>query len=187
MKRLLGLAVLGCLVVLPGAAVGAPAAELDVGLGGAMLTSATPGAGITAGPALQLELALALHERVSVSLFALGSTHRGGGSAAGTGAAEGSDLTALTPGLSARVNALGFDDALGARRVWLYARTGAGWTVLWPAGHATSGGLFVFAALGVEYRAHLKGFSIGLEVAPHWWPTRGVFGGSVMPNLRFTF
>jgi hypothetical protein len=173
------------LIALP--AFAAPAVELDFGAGAAMTSSAEPTGALSTGPALKLELAVELHERVSVSLFALGSAHRGAASSAGTGAPEGGDLTQLTPGASVRVNMLGFDDALGARRVWLYARGGLGWTLMWPAGRSMSGGLMLFGALGIEYRAHLKGFAIGLEVAPHWWPGRHVFGGAVMPNLRYTF
>ena len=132
------------------------------------------------GYGLNLEVRYAPWERLAFSVLMMGSGMQGGAAAQG-------DVISLTPALSVRLNAIGVSDRFEVRRLWLYLRAGAGYTLFWPQTAMTRGAPVLFAGVGAEYRTHLRHFAVGIEATPIFYPTLGLWSFAVTPNLQFAF
>jgi hypothetical protein len=92
------------------------------------------------------------------------------------------------PGIAAKFLALGFNDAQGTARTFLYVRGGAGLAFYYPAGLLPdTRDFFAFAAVGVEYYTRLRHFSVGLEGSFALLLPSGSTGFAITPSLRYAF
>src|SRR5579871_5084804 len=110
---------------------------VNVGVGGGpyMLFSAPKGGPFSFGQLARVEAGYDFGERVSVELFLMGTANRATSSylgAATTANPAAGDFAALIPGLSARVNIVGLADAQEVKRLWVYAKAGAGYAIFQP-------------------------------------------------------
>ncbi len=140
------------------------------------------------GQTATVEIGYELGERLALSAFVMGTANRAGAEYIGhsNGTASG-DFSALIPGAAARFNAVGFNDAQGVQRTWLYLRGGAGFVMFSPKTLLPDPDVLVFAGPGVEYFTRLRHFSIGLEATGSYLVTSGTIGFAVTPNLRYAF
>ncbi len=140
------------------------------------------------GQTATVEVGYELGERLALSAFLMGTVNRAGAEYVGhSGGTASGDFSALIPGASARVNAVGFNDAQGVERTWLYLRGGAGLVMFSPKTLLPDPDVLVFAGPGVEYFTRLRHFSIGLEATGSYLVTSGTIGFAVTPNLRYAF
>ena len=165
---------------------------LGVNAGAFYLLNA-PGAAGTPRPSslgqqAQVELGYDLGDRLSLGLFLTGTANKAGSDYLGysNGAASG-DFSALVPGAVARFHALGFKDAQGVERTWLYVRAGAGYAMFFPRQLLPDADILVFGGPGVEYYTRLRHFSVGIELTGTFLVNSGAMGVSVTPNLRYAF
>jgi hypothetical protein len=101
---------------------------------------ASPGPGQTTavrnlspGQMAQLELGFDFGDLFSVSAFLTGSANRAGKDYIGeSGGLYSGDFWTLVPGAAVRFNIIGFDDSQQTRRLFLYARAGAGYALFSP-------------------------------------------------------
>lgn len=141
------------------------------------------------GEAVRLDLRFNLVERVAFSLFVMGSVNRVAPDYAGfakNGEAQG-DFTSLSPGAALRLNLFGSTDSRNIRRLWVYVRGGAAYAMFWPTKLIPNKDYFLFGSLGIEYRTHLRHFSIGLEGTPAYYPKFASWSVFVAPNVQFAF
>jgi hypothetical protein len=141
------------------------------------------------GEAVRLDLRFNLIERVAFSVFVMGSVNRVASDYVGfaqNGEAQG-DFTSLSPGAALRLNLIGSTDTRNVRRVWVYVRAGGGYAMFWPKKLIPDKDFFVFGSLGIEYRTHLRHFSIGLEATPAYYPKFSSWSGFLAPNVQFAF
>jgi hypothetical protein len=142
----------------------------------------------SSGQMVRLELGYDIGDYVSLSLFVLGTANRAGSDYVGfSGGAASGDFASLVPGISARVNAVGFADNQNVKRFWIYFRAGVGYALFFPKPLIPYGDVLVFIGPGVEYYTRLRHFTIGLEVTGSYLARSGSFGFAVTPNLRYAF
>ncbi len=145
---------------------------------------------LSAGQSAQVEMGYDIGARVSVAL-SLTST-RNGASADFLGFSKcndpvAGDFSALIPGLSVRVNLIGFNDSQEVKRTWLYVKAGGGYAIMSPSAMFNSGDVFLHAGVGVLYFTKLRHFSIGLEVTGNFLALTGTIGFAITPSLRYAF
>lgn len=135
-----------------------------------------------------VEAGYELGDQLALGVFLMGSQNRASSTYVGysNGLASG-DFSALIPGVTARFNAVGFEDGQGVKRTWLYLRGGAGYAMFSPKTLLPNGDVYAFAGPGIEYFTRLRHFSIGLEATGSYLVSTGTIGFSVSPNLRFAF
>ena len=140
------------------------------------------------GQGAQLEVGVDLGERLSLGLFVWGTSNRAGSEYVGfsNGAASG-DFSMLATGAVVRAHRVGFEDAQGVQRTWLYVRGGAGYALFRPKQLLPDSDILVFAGPGLEYYTRLRHFSVGVEVTGTFLVSSQSFGFGVMPNLRYAF
>jgi opacity protein-like surface antigen len=150
------------------------------------------------GEAGRVEAGFDFGERVSVELFVMGTTNHADSSYQGcsknpspcstpsTSPATG-DYSSLIPGASARVNIVGIADAQDNKRLWLYAKGGAGYVLFQPSSLLNYSDIFLFGGLGLDYFTHLRHFSIGIEADFSYFVTSSSPGIAVLPNVRYAF
>jgi hypothetical protein len=141
------------------------------------------------GEAVRIDLRFNLLERVAFSLFVMGSVNRVAPDYAGFaqgGEAQG-DFTSLAPGAALRLNLFGSTDSRNIRRLWVYVRAGGAYAMFWPAKLIPNKDYFLFGSLGIEYRTHLRHFSVGLEATPAYYPKFASWSGYLAPNIQFAF
>jgi hypothetical protein len=140
------------------------------------------------GQMVKIDLGYDLGERLSLSAFVMAAQYRAGSDYLGEGTGQLSgDFSALTPGASLQLNAIGFGDDQGTQRTWIYLRGGAGYQIYFPKALLPNAELLAFVGPGVEYFTHLRHFSIGLEVMGSYLAKSGAFGFWVAPNVRYAF
>ncbi len=135
---------------------------------------------VIVGYGLSLEARYAPWERLAFSVLMMSSGMKGGAQAQG-------DILAVTPAFAVRLNTFGVIDRFDVRRLWVYLRAGAGYTLFWPQSVMSRGAPVVFASLGLEYRTHLRHFALGLEATPIFYPTLNLWSFAVTPSLQFAF
>jgi hypothetical protein len=140
------------------------------------------------GQMAQVEIGHDFGDLLSVSVFLSGSAQRAGSDYLGmsTGVASG-DFATLVPGASVRVRPIGFRDAEGTRRLWLYGRAGLGYSLYYPKELLPDAEVLVFAGPGLEYDTRLRHFSIGLEVLASHSFGSSTWGLLMLPQLRYAF
>ena len=141
------------------------------------------------GQMAQVELGVDIGSILSISAFVTGTANRAGSDyvgVSGTGAASG-DFASVVPGLAARVNLVGFEDAYETKRTWIYVRAGAGMALFSPRQLLPAPDILVFGGPGVEYYTRLRHFSIGVELTGSYLINSSSFGFAVTPNLRYAF
>lgn len=99
----------------------------------------------------------------------------------------GGDFSSLVLGGLARVNFYGRADSNQVKRLFLYARAGAGYALMGPKNFYDGGDIVALGGLGLEYFTHLRHFSLGIGAdfvygVKHMGP-----GLSLTPHLRYTF
>ena len=161
---------------------------LGVQAGGFFLMNAPFSGPFSPGQSALVEAGYDFGERVSVSGFAMVTANRAGADYLGKSAGLASgDYSAVVPGVSARVNALGFADAQEVKRTWLYVRAGAGLALFSPHALLPDPDVLLFAGPGVTYHTRLRHFSVGLEVTGTFLVASGSLGFAVTPNVRYAF
>lgn len=185
-----------CLVTAASAFAEGPAplkesgAYVGVGIG-ALYSLGAPAAPQTSvwGQGITLEARWAPITRLGISLLLFASIFDAPTTYAGTqeGGVNRGDYLSLTPAASARLNAFGFDDRWGVRRVWIYLKAGGGYSMYWPKALITQGSPFFFGGLGLEYRTHLRHLSIGLEGLASYQTAFASFTIAITPHLQFAF
>lgn len=147
------------------------------------------------GMSIEAELGVDLFSRLSVALFLISTFNRMNSDyTAFSGNAASGDFSSITPGLTARVNIVGFDDSQDVRRWWIFARAGGGVSFYSPValftqtdGTKRNINALVFGGLGVEYYTRLRHFSLALEADFVLYAMTMTFGFNVMPTLRYAF
>jgi len=141
------------------------------------------------GQALQLEVGYDLGQRVSLGVILLGTFNPAGsdyyGQSVGNEASGG--FSALTPGLSAKVNVVGFEDSQSVQRTWLYLRAAMGASFFFPKVLLPKTDYMANLGLGIEYYTRLRHFSVGLEASGISLLRAGTFGFAITPSLRYAF
>jgi hypothetical protein len=165
--------------------------NLSVGGGPYFLISAPKNGPFSAGQLARVELGYDIGERVSIELFLLGTSNRASSSYCGqnsTGTCLNSgDFSALIPGASARVNIVGFADSQEVKRLWIYAKAGAGYVDFQPQPLLPYSDVYLTGAVGLDYFTHLRHFSIGVELAFSYLVSSSSFGISLVPTVRYAF
>jgi hypothetical protein len=146
------------------------------------------------GQSLQIEIGYDLGERVSLGLMLLGtfnpanSSYYGESAKNSTGKNEASGgFSSLTPGLSVKVNLVGFKDGQSVQRTWVYARAAIGASFFFPKVLLPKADYLANVGVGVEYYTRLRHFSIGLEASGLGLLRTGAFGFAITPSLRYAF
>lgn len=142
----------------------------------------------SSGQTAQIEIGFDLNPRLALSLFVSGTIQHESAEYIGKsdGAASG-DFSLLVPGAALRLNAVGFDDAQGVKRTWLYLRGGVGYALFTPKTLLPESDILVFAGPGLEYYTRLRHFSIGVTVLGTMLAKSKSFGFQVTPTLRYAF
>lgn len=141
------------------------------------------------GQALGVDVGFDIGERLSLSLFFLGSANRMGSDYTGlssTGLVSG-DFGALTPGAALKVRLVGFDDSQEVKRTWIYIRAGGGVSFYTPPALLQMFDVFVTAGPGIEYYTRLRHLVIGLEANFNFFALTQSFGFSVLPTVKYAF
>lgn len=142
------------------------------------------------GQSAQVELGYDFGERVSAGLSLTSTAHKTSADFLGfskcTAPASG-DFSVLIPGLTLRVNLVGFNDSQGVKRTWIYVRGGGGFALFAPAIMFPSPNVFINAGVGVQYFTRLRHFSIGLEATGNFFALTGTIGFAITPSLRYAF
>lgn len=142
----------------------------------------------SSGQTAQLELGYDVNERLALSLFVQGTIQHESASYVGmSGGAASGDFSLLVPGAALRLNAVGFNDAQGIQRTWIYLRGGVGYATFTPKTLLPDSDFLVFAGPGVEYYTRLRHFSIGVSLLGTMLAKSKSFGFEVTPTLRYAF
>jgi hypothetical protein len=142
----------------------------------------------SSGQTAQIELGYDVSERLAVSLFVQGSMQHESAEYVGmSGGAASGDFSLLVPGAALRFNAVGFEDAQGIKRTWLYLRGGVGYAMFTPKTLLPDSDFLVFAGPGLEYYTRLRHFSIGVSLLGTMLAKSKSFGFEVTPTLRYAF
>ena len=155
---------------------------------------------LSPGLSIQVEIGGNIGDRVSIAAFFFASFSKMGSDYTGLsrGGAQG-DFTAFSPGLTARVNIVGFDDAQEIRRWWIYIRAGGAVTLYFPKALFTDPDpnspqtgertfdVLIWGGPGIEYHTRLRHFSIALEADFLFQALTGTIGFNIMPTLRYAF
>jgi len=142
----------------------------------------------SSGQTVQIELGYDLNERLSLSVFLQGTAqHEGAEYVGNSGGAASGDFSLLVPGAALRLNAVGFNDAQGVKRTWLYLRGGVGYALFTPKTLLPDSDILVFVGPGLEYYTRLRHFSIGVTVLGTMLAKSKSFGFQVTPTLRYAF
>ncbi len=140
------------------------------------------------GQQAQVELGVVIGSHLGVGFFLTGTANKFGSDYRGhSGGLASGDVSALIPGAVVRIHALGFNDSHGVKRLWLYARGGAGYAMFFPRQLLPESEIMVFAGPGLEYYTKLRHFSVGIELTGSYLVGSGAMGISVTPNLRYAF
>lgn len=140
------------------------------------------------GQTAQIELGYDLNERLAVSLFVQGTMqHESADYIGNSGGAASGDFSMLVPGAALRLNAVGFNDAQGVQRTWIYLRGGVGYAMFTPKALLPDKDILVFAGPGVEYYTRLRHFSIGVSLLGTMLTKSKSLGFEVTPTLRYAF
>lgn len=141
------------------------------------------------GQSLQIEVGYELGERVALGVILLGTFNPAGSDYYGESANKevSGGFSSLTPGLSAKVNLVGFEDGQSVKRTWLYARAAFGASFFFPKALLPKADYLVNAGVGVEYYTRLRHFSIGLEASGIGLLRASTFGFAITPSLRYAF
>lgn len=147
----------------------------------------------SSGQMAQLEAGIDLSPTISAGVFVMGSANREGSNYQGVppkgvtlGTATG-DFSTLVPGATLKASVLGFADAQGTQRTWIYVRGGVGFVRFFPAALLGSSDVLIFAGPGIEYFTRLRHFSIGVEVTGSFLALSQTFAFAVTPMLRYAF
>ena len=142
----------------------------------------------SSGQMVQVELGFDIGQYVTLGLFGMGAHNRAGTDYIGFSSGEATgDFTSLAGGGVLRGKFVGFEDAQGVKRTWLYLRAGAGYALFRPEQLLPDSDILVFAGPGVEYYTPLRHFSVGLEVSGTMLVRSKSMGFTVSPNLRYAF
>jgi len=171
---------------------------LGLNIGAAFLTSAPAPSGqnspFTSGMTLRLEAGLDLSRVLSLSIFFAGNAYSANADYVGaSGGTASGDFSSIATGLAVQWNALGFADAQGVQRTWLYLKAGAGFALLKPNALFSPdptnsyGTILVFGGPGVQYYTRLRHFSVGVEIVGSYLLKPKSFGFAITPNLRYAF
>jgi hypothetical protein len=147
------------------------------------------------GLSINVELGFDIGERVSIGAFFIAAYSKMGAdyTALSRGGASG-DFTAFMPGLAARINIVGFNDAQDVRRWWIFVRAGGAVTLYFPKALFNdpqngdkSLDVLIWGGPGIEYHTRLRHFSIALEADFVCQVLTTTFGVNIMPTLRYAF
>lgn len=147
------------------------------------------------GLSIEVEVGGDLGQRVSIAAFFIAAFSKMGADYTGwsNGAASG-DFSSFMPGITGKVNIVGFNDSQDVTRWWIFVRAGAAFTIYAPKTlmpNPNFGGsnfdILVFGGPGIEYYTRLRHFSIGLEVDFVAQVMSATLGINVMPTLRYAF
>jgi hypothetical protein len=140
------------------------------------------------GQSAMVELGFDIGDRLSLGVFALAAMNRAGSEYTGnSGGTASGDFSTLALGATARVNVASVKDSQEVRRLFVYARAGAGLAMFSPKLLLPDSDILVFVGPGVEYYTRLRHFSVGLEVTGSYLISSGSIGFAVTPNLRYAF
>jgi hypothetical protein len=147
------------------------------------------------GLGIQVEIGGDLGSRVSIAAFFIAAFNKMGADYTGySGGAASGDFTSFMPGITARVNIVGFDDNQDVRRWWLFLRAGGAVTLYFPKTllpNPNAGGnaldILVYGGPGIEYYTRLRHFSIALEADFCFQILTQTIGINIMPTLRYAF
>jgi hypothetical protein len=172
---------------------------IGVGGGGWMLVNPPSGdpaqRTFSPGLSIQVEIGGDLGSRVSIAAHFIAAFNKMGAGYRGysEGAASG-DFSSFMPGVTARVNVVGFDDSQEVRRWWLFVRAGGSVTLYapktlftTPSGTERWFDLMFYGGPGIEYYTRLRHFSIALEADFVFQILSQTIGFNIMPTLRYAF
>jgi opacity protein-like surface antigen len=143
---------------------------------------------LSPGQMAQVELGYDIGDRISIGLYVRGTQNRAGTDYTGkSGGVASGDFASLSPGATARISLVGFNDDQEVRRTWFYVRGGVGYLMFFPNTLLPDSDVAVFAGPGLEYFTRLRHFSIGLEITGTMLLSQGAIGIAVTPNLRYAF
>lgn len=97
------------------------------------------------------------------------------------------DFSTLIPGITLRINLVGFNDSQEVKRTWIYVRAGGGFALFAPTVMFPAGNVFLNAGVGVQYFTKLRHFSIGLEATGNFFALTTTIGFAITPSLRYAF
>jgi hypothetical protein len=172
--------------------------NFSVAGGPSFLVNAPKSGPFSSGEAGRVEFGFDFGERVSAELFLMGTSNSASSSYQGcsknpspcstpsTSPATG-DFSSLVPGASVRFNIVGVADAQDVKRLWVYAKAGAGYVLFQPSSLLNYSDIFLFGAGGLDYFTHLRHFSVGLEVDVSYMVTSSSLGFALLPNVRYAF
>ena len=172
---------------------------VGVGGGGWLLINPPAPAGgksyFSPGLSIEVEIGGDLGSRVSIAAFFIAAFSKMGADYTGySGGAASGDFNSFMPGITARVNIVGFDDAQDVRRWWLFVRAGGAVTLYAPKtllANPNAGGnaldVLVYGGPGIEYYTRLRHFSIALEADFCFQILSQTIGFNIMPTLRYAF
>jgi hypothetical protein len=140
--------------------------------------------GITA----RLDIGYDFGERVVGGIMLqVASNHAGSDYTGTTGSSASGDFSELMPGISVKVNLVGFNDNQDVKRLWVYVRGSAAAGLYFPKTLIDKFDLMVQGGAGIEYFTKLRHFALGLEANFVLMALTGTFGLTVTPTLRYSF
>jgi hypothetical protein len=140
------------------------------------------------GQALGVELGYDIGERISPSLFFIGSSNRMSSQYSGLATTPASgDFGALTPGAALKFRLVGFNDSQEVQRTWIYVRGAAGVVFYSPQALLPTLDVMISAGPGIEYFTRLRHFVIGLEANFNFMALTGSMGFSILPTVKYAF
>lgn len=140
------------------------------------------------GLSIEVEIGGDLFSHLSVAAFFIAAFSKMGADYTGqSGGAASGDFSSFMPGVTARVNIVGFDDSQDVRRWWLFVRAGGAVTLYAPKALLPNIDIMVFAGPGVEYYTRLRHFSIALEADFVFQILTRTIGFNIMPTIRYAF
>jgi hypothetical protein len=142
----------------------------------------------SAGQALGVEVGYDIGDRISPSLFFIGSSNRMSIRYQGRATTSASgDFGALTPGAALKFRLVGFNDSQDVQRTWIYVRGAAGVVFYSPQALLPTLDVMISAGPGIEYFTRLRHFVIGLEANFNFMALTGSMGFSVLPTVKYAF
>jgi hypothetical protein len=141
------------------------------------------------GQSLQIELGYDLGERVSLGVMLLGTFNPASSTYYGESVNKEASggFSSLTPGLSAKIGLVGFEDSQAVQRTWLYVRVAIGASFFFPKVLLPKMDYLANLGIGIEYYTRLRHFSVGLEASGIGLLRAGAFGFAITPSLRYAF
>jgi hypothetical protein len=140
------------------------------------------------GLTVRVDLSYDFGERLSVGIFGMATANKAGSDYFGkSGGTASGDFSAVIPGATLRLNALGFADSQEVKRVWFYARGGIGYVAYWPTKLLPQSDVLAFVGLGIEYFTPMRHFSIAFEALGTDLVQSSSFGFALTPVVRYAF